>query len=427
MSDPTVKAAADELLSFIHNSPSIYHVVANLAKQLDEAGFEELLEDRRWKIEPGKNYYVRRNNSSLVAIRVPEADTADRFLISAAHSDSPCFKIKENAEMRSDNYVRLSTEKYGGAIFSTWFDRPLSAAGRVFVQTDDGIEERLVRLQDNLLIIPNVAIHQNRAVNDGVALKANVDTLPVLALGRDEISVNALAAEAAGTTPEKILGRDLFLFCCDRGCIAGAREDLLLSPRLDDLACATACLQGLISAKSVDQLSVCCIFDNEEVGSGTKQGAGSHMLRDILRRLVTALGKDEEDFQILLANSVIVSADNAHAIHPNHPEYFDSDNSPLVNKGIVIKFNASQKYATDGKACAFFRSVCQKAGVQTQVFANRSDLAGGGTLASILSTVLPIKAVDIGLPQLAMHSAFETAGANDYLDLIKAMSCYYET
>ena len=425
MSKAEVKNAANELLSFIYNSPSIYHVTANLAKQLEEAGFTELLENQRWKIEPGKSYFVRRNNSSLVAIRVPEGG-ADRFYISAAHSDSPSFKIKENAELRNDNYVRINTEKYGGAIFSTWFDRPLSAAGRVFVETENGIEERLVRLQDNLLVIPNVAIHQNRAVNDGVALKANVDTLPVLALGRDDVSINALAAEAAGTEPDKILGRDLFLFCSQRGCIAGAKEDLLLSPRLDDLACATACLQGLISARSVNQLSVCCIFDNEEVGSGTKQGAGSHMLRDILRRLVTALGKDEEDFQILLANSVIISADNAHAIHPNHPEYFDCDNSPLINKGITIKFNASQKYATDGKACAFFRSVCQKAGVSTQVFANRSDLVGGGTLASILSTVLPIGAVDIGLPQLAMHSAFETSGAQDYLDLIKAMTCYYE-
>ena len=417
--------AANELLSFIYDSPSIYHVVSNLAKKLDEAGFEELAENRRWKIQPGKSYYVRRNNSSLIAIRVPEGE-ADSFLVSAAHSDSPCFKIKENAELRNDSYVRVNTEKYGGAIFSTWFDRPLSAAGRVFVETENGIEERLVRLQDNLLIIPNVAIHQNRAVNDGVALKANVDTLPLLALGRDDVSINALAAEAAGVEPEKVLGKDLFLFCSERGCLAGARGDMMLSPRLDDLACATALLRGLMEAETVNQISVCCIFDNEEVGSGTKQGAGSTMIRDILRRLVTALGKDEEDFQILAANAVFVSADNAHAIHPNHPEYFDADNSPLINKGIVIKFNATQKYATDGKACAFFRSVCRKAGVGTQVFFNRSDLAGGGTLGSILSTVLPMNTVDIGLPQLAMHSAFETAGVSDYLSLIKAMTGFYE-
>ena len=417
--------AANELLSFIYNSPSIYHVVDNLAKKLNEAGFTELAENKRWKIEAGKSYYVRRNNSSIVAIRVPETEP-ERLLISAAHSDSPCFKIKENAELRNDSYVRLNTEKYGGAIFSTWFDRPLSAAGRVFVETENGIEERLVRLKDNLLVIPNVAIHQNRAVNDGVALKANVDTLPVLALGRDDISVNALAAKAAGVEPDKILGKDLFLFCSERGCIAGAKEDMMLSPRLDDLECATACLQGLMSAKAVNQLSVCCIFDNEEVGSGTKQGAASHMLRDILRRVLTALGKDEEDFQILLANAVFVSADNAHAIHPNHPEYFDGDNTPQMNKGITVKFNATQKYATDGRACAFFRSVCQKAGVSTQVFFNRSDLVGGGTLGSLLSTVLPMSTVDIGLPQLAMHSAFETAGVSDYLDLIKAMTCFYE-
>ncbi len=425
MPDNREKTAANELLSFIYDSPSIYHVVDNLAKELVSAGFEELAENKRWKIEAGKSYFVRRNGSSLIAVRIPETEP-ERFLISAAHSDSPCFKIKENAELRNDHYVRINTEKYGGAIFSTWFDRPLSAAGRVFVETENGIEEKLVRLQDNLLVIPNVAIHQNRAVNDGVALKANVDTLPVLALGRDEVSVNSLAAEAAGVEPEKLLGKDLFLFCSQRGCIAGAKEDLLLSPRLDDLECATACLRGLISAGSVDQFSVCCIFDNEEVGSGTKQGAGSTMLRDILRRMLTALGKDEEDFQILIANAVFVSADNAHAIHPNHPEYFDADNSPLINRGITIKFNATQKYATDGKACAYFRSVCQKAGVNTQVFFNRSDLVGGGTLGSILSTTMPMSTVDIGLPQLAMHSAFETAGVSDYTDLIEAMTCFYE-
>ena len=419
------KTAANELLSFIHNSPSIYHVVHNLAGQLQEAGFEELFENRRWKIEPGKNYFVRRNSSSLVAIRVPEGEP-DRFLISAAHSDSPTFKIKEHAELRNDNYVRINTEKYGGAIFSTWFDRPLSAAGRVFVETEDGIEERLVRLPDNLFVIPNVAIHQNRAVNDGVALKANVDTLPLFALGRDEISVHELAAKAAGVDPDKVLAKDLFLFCCEQGCTAGARGDLLLSPRLDDLECATALIRGLTDAKDVRQLCVCCVFDNEEVGSGTKQGAGSTMLRDILRRVLTAIGKDEETFQMMLANTVFVSADNAHAIHPNHPEYFDADNTPLINRGITVKFNASQKYATDGRACAFFRAVCKKAGVQTQSFANRSDLAGGGTLGSILTTVLPMNTVDIGLPQLAMHSAFETAGVSDYADLIRAMTCFNE-
>ena len=425
MSNQQEKAAANELLSFIHNSPSIYHVVDNLAKELAAAGFEELAENRRWKVEPGKGYFVRRNSSSLIAVRIPEGEP-ERLLLSAAHSDSPCFKIKENAELRSDRYVRLNTETYGGAIFSTWFDRPLSAAGRVFVETEDGIEERLVRLPDNLFVIPNVAIHQNRAVNDGVALKANVDTLPLFALGKNDVSVNALAAEAAGVEPEKILAKDLFLFCSDRGCLAGAGEELILSPRLDDLACATALIRGLIQAEPVNQLSVCCVFDNEEVGSRTKQGAGSTMIRDVLRRMLTALGKDEEDFQILLANAVFVSADNAHAIHPNHPEYFDCDNAPLMNKGIVVKFNATQKYATDGAACAFFRAVCKKAGVETQVFANRADLAGGGTLGSILSAILPVNTVDIGLPQLAMHSAFETAGVSDYLDLIKAMTCFYE-
>ena len=264
----------------------------------------------------------------------------------------------------------------------------------------------------------------NRTVNDGMKYMANVDTLPLLG-GKESGGILPIVAKAAGVAESDILGSDLFLYCRGEGTLLGENEEYILSPKLDDLECACGCLSGFLAAKESGNIAVCCIFDNEEVGSSTKQGAGSTFLRDTLRRIALCLGKDEQDFQMMLARSFLVSADNAHAQHPNHGEYADPDNCPYMNEGVVIKFNANQRYATDGRSCAVFRSVCERAGVPVQVMSNRSDLPGGSTLGSISDTLVPVSTVDIGLPQLAMHSSWETAGVQDYEFLVRVMTEYY--
>ena len=284
-----------------------------------------------------------------------------------------------------------------------------------------------MELDRDLLVIPSVAIHMNRNANDGVKLLANVDTVPLMGEATDAGKLKAMLAEAAGCAEEDLADDDLYVYCRGRGTVLGADNEYIVSPKLDDLECAWGCMQGFLVGSDAESgaVPVCCIFNNEEVGSETKQGAGSAFLRDTLRRVCLSCGKDEQDFMALLAGSFMVSADNAHAVHPNHPEYADAGNAPRMNGGLVIKYNANQRYATDGVSGAVFREVCAGAGVPTQVFANRSDLAGGSTLGSIADTLFPVATVDIGLAQLAMHSAVETAGAADLGYLVQAMTAYY--
>lgn len=411
-------------LSFIESSPSRYHAIAALRARLTDAGYTELCEAEKWTLTAGGKYFVVRNSSSLLAFRVPEGSPSS-YILAAAHSDSPTFKVKENAELAQGPYVRLNTEKYGGMLMSTWFDRPLSVAGRVIVKTEDGLAEKLVNVDRDLLIIPSVAIHMNRAANDGVKLAANVDTVPLFGNADAKDRFTALLAQAAGVCADSIVAKDVFLYCRDKGTLLGAAEEYVAAPKLDDLECAWALTEGFLAAKDSAAIPVVCVFDNEEVGSTTMQGAASTFLRDTLRRIALALGIDEEGQQQLLAKSFLVSADNAHALHPNHPEYADSANCPVMNGGIVIKYNANQRYATDAVSDALFKAVCEKAGVRVQAYANRSDLAGGSTLGSIASTLLPVNTVDIGLAQLAMHSAYETAGAHDLDDLIQATAVLF--
>lgn len=418
------KTLAKELLQFIEKSPSTYHVIENVRARLLVAGYTELEENARWSLAHGGKYFLTRGGTSCIAFRVPE-QTAHGFMLTASHSDSPSFKIKENPERTAaGHYLQLSTEKYGGMLMSTWFDRPLSVAGRVFVRANGEIDEKLVSVDRDLLVIPNVAIHMNRTANDGMKYLANIDTLPLLG-GKDSGGILPIVAKAADVAENDILGSDLFLYCRGEGTLLGENEEYILSPKLDDLECACGCLEGFLAAKESGNIAVCCIFDNEEVGSSTKQGAGSTFLRDTLRRIALCLGKDEQELQMMLARSFLVSADNAHAQHPNHGEYADPDNCPYMNEGVVIKFNANQRYATDGRSCAIFRAVCENAGVPTQVMSNRSDLPGGSTLGSISDTLVPVSTVDIGLPQLAMHSSWETAGVQDYEFLIRAMTEYF--
>ena len=419
----------EQLLDFIAESPSVYHVIDNFAGMLEAAGYTRLRERERWTLVPGGKYYVTRAGSSMIAFRVPKTESWTGFRLSAAHGDSPTFKLKAEPELAGNGYLRLNTEKYGGMLMATWFDRPLSVAGRVLVKEDGKLVSRLVDLDRDLLVIPSVAIHMNRNANDGTKLLANVDTVPLLGGAADAGRLKTMVAEAAGTAPERIAAEDLYLCCREKGTVLGAEGEYLLSPKLDDLECAWGCMRGFLDGERADSTAVpvCCIFNNEEVGSETKQGAGSSFLRDTLRRICLGCGKDEADFMALLAGSFLVSADNAHAVHPNHPEKTDAANCCWLNHGIVVKENAAQKYTTDAFSRAVFTELCRKAEVPVQLFANRSDSAGGSTLGNLSNTQVSLHAVDIGLPQLAMHSAYETAGSRDTQYAVEALRAYYGT
>lgn len=410
----------NDLLTFIDQSPSPFHAVDTLAKTLSAAGYTRLSESSPWQLASGGKYFVTRNGSSLLAFRIPRADFTG-FLFSASHSDAPTFRVKENAEMEGpDGYLRLNTEGYGGMLCAPWLDRPLTVAGRALVQKGDTIETRLVYVDRDLLMIPNVAIHMNREANNGYKYDLKCDMVPLLGLGKSKGAFKAAVAQAAACAPADILGWDLVLAPRQKGLIWGMENEFISSPRLDDLQCAYGCFQGFLTAADSDSVPVFALLDNEEVGSRTKQGADSTFLSDLVDRICAALGRDRAT---AVANSFLVSADNAHAVHPNHPEYADPTHRPAMNNGLVIKHGS--RYATDGAAQAVFAALCRKAGVPVQQFFNRSDLAGGGTLGNIANAHVSMNTVDIGLPQLAMHSCFETAGVKDTDYLIQAMAAYY--
>ena len=405
---------AREMLEFIDKSPTCFQAVKNIGDMLSAAGLAELREADEWKLERGKGYFVTRNESSVIAFRIPEQLSG--FHIAAAHSDSPSFKVKESPESTvEEHYVRLNTEKYGGMILSTWLDRALSVAGRIAVNGEKGIETRLVNVDKDLLVIPNVAIHMNRDMNNGVAYNPQVDMLPLFADCSDgeKRSLMSCVAEAAGVNEEDIMGHDLFLYTREKGRLLGESGEFVLAPRLDDLQCAFSVAKAFAESVPQQYVSVCAVFDNEEVGSGTKQGADSTFLEDVLWRICEALGLSRSGYLRMLAGSFLISADNAHAVHPNYPEKADPTNRPYLNGGIVIKYHGSQKYTTDAVSAAKLKSLCKRAEVPFQTYANRSDIAGGSTLGNISTAHVSVSSVDIGLPQLAMHSAVETAGMRD--------------
>ena len=337
--------------------------------------------------------------------------------------------IKENAQIEvKGKYTQLNTEGYGGMICSTWFDRPLSVAGRVIVKEKDHFITKLINMDRDLVLIPSVAIHMNRAVNDGYAFNKQVDMLPLFGgAGIKKGDFKKLAAKAADVPEESVYGSDLYLYNRQEPSVWGAQEEFISSPHLDDLQCAYATLKGFLEGQHEKNVNVYACFDNEEVGSGTKQGAGSTFLYDVLRRINRCLERPEEDYYRAVAGSFMLSADNAHAVHPNHPEKTDAENCVYMNEGIVIKSHAGQKYTSDAVSIALFRDLCEKAGVPVQYFANRSDEAGGSTLGNISAGKVSLNAVDIGLPQLAMHSAYETAGIRDTCYLTKAAKQFYST
>ena len=419
---------AEEMLSFIQKNPTAFHAVATLKAILQENGYAELLESGKWNLEQGKNYFVCRNDSSIIAFQLGTELEEYSFNIASSHTDSPVFKLKEKAELEvNGKYVKLNTEGYGGMICSTWLDRPLSIAGRVMVrQEDGGIATTLVDFDRDMVLIPNAAIHMNRQVNEGYNFNKQVDMLPLFA-GQEKGSLMALVAKELGVEESQILGSDLYLYNRDRPSVWGCNGEFMSSGRLDDQECAFASLQGFLGAVNPKSVNVLACFDNEEVGSGTKQGAASTFLYDVLRRINLSLGKGEEDYLRAIASSFMLSADNAHAVHPNHPEYTDANNCTYMNEGVVVKSHAGQKYTSDGMSIAVVKELAARAEVPLQYFANRSDKVGGSTLGNIAMAQVSMKAVDIGLPQLAMHSCYETAGVKDAWYMVKLMRELFTT
>ena len=406
-----------KLCDFLDNAKSVYHSTEQLKMRLEGEGYQYLSESTAWDLKPGGKYYMTRSGAALVAFRIPEGKPVG-FMISAGHSDRPTFKIKENPVL-SGKYIRLGVEPYGGMIMSTWLDRPLSVAGRVLVEQDGKIEMKLLDIDRDLLVIPNVAIHMNRKVNEGRSWNPAVDMIPLLGTAGDEDKLEKLLEETAGG---KIVGHDLYLYVRQKASVWGLDEEYLSAPAIDDLTSIWCSMEGFLSAEPSRSVPLFCTFDSEEVGSESMQGAGSNLLELVMLRICRAMHWEAD---MLLSQSFMLSADNAHAIHPNHPEYADPNNAPVVNGGVVIKFNANQKYTTDGVSAAVFRGICQKAGAACQTYCNRADIPGDSTLGHISMTHVSIHSVDIGLPQLAMHSCYETAGVRDVESMLKVMTCFY--
>lgn len=410
---------AKYLIDFIEKAPSSYHSVLTAASELEAAGFTELELAAPWNIEAGKSYYINAYGTSLFAFTLGN-EPKGRLYMAASHTDYPCFKIKPSPELSEKHYARLNTTSYGSVILNTWMDRPLSVAGKVMTKSDKVFKPQahIIDIKRPILTIPNLAIHMNREVNKGVELNRQTDMLPLAAmvteqLEKDDFFIKFLAEET-GVKAEDILDFDLTLYAVEKGCITGINEEFISSPRIDNQTSVVSCLKGIIGAGVPEAgINFIACFDNEEIGSATKQGADSVLLKLILDKLYDTLGVDKMTSRDLILLGFFLSLDVAHAIHPCHSEKADVTNIPLLNGGIAIKADASQKYATDTEAIAAVRQLCEKAGVPYQMFVNRSDVAGGTTLGSINSSQLPMYTIDMGVPMLAMHSARELMGSKD--------------
>ena len=416
-----VKSFAREVIEFIDESPSTYHVVKNCSDILDENGFERIMPREKWEIKKGGKYFFKKSSSTIIAFTVGENfDVKKGFKIFGAHTDSPCFRIKPNPEIVTENIVRLNTEVYGGPILSTWFDRPLSIAGRVIVKGEDPFFPKTVniKIDEPLLTIPNLAIHQNREVNNGVKIDKQNDILPVISLINKNFEkkgyLERVILEKTGIKKEDIIDFDLYLYATEKGCLLGANEEFMSSPKLDNLASVYTGIIGLVEAEeNQDRINIFVAFDNEEIGSATKQGADSNYLLNTLERISLALGFNRSDFLQMLESSYILSADAAHAAHPAHLGKTDPTNRGKINEGISIKISAKQKYTSDGYSIAVIRQLIEGTEIRMQPFVNESNELGGSTIGPISSTHLDIDGVDLGVPMFAMHSVRELCGMFD--------------
>ena len=417
----------DKICSFLNQSVSPYHAVKQVKEALKVAGFQSLEEETLWQLEPGKNYYVTRNESSLLAFSMPKEKPL-YYHLCASHSDFPTFRIKK-AKKKDAFYAKAEIEGYGGMIHTSWLDRPLGLAVRVIKKTKEGIFSVLIAPDKNVFVIPNLSIHFNREINQGYKHNVHVDLQPLYGGSEAEL-MTLLRKEAGCKGDEEIVDMDLILTVRQPAVTAGVKDEFLLTPRFDDLGCVYTTLQGFLRAQDKlpqEALSIFCLFDNEEVGSGSRQGALSNFLPDVLERICLFYGMTKEEQICAESRSFLLSADNAHAVHPNHPEKSDDEFPVVLNGGVVIKYNASQRYTTTGMTGGVFGSLCEKNDIKTQLFVNRADMPGGSTLGNLLSHSFSVPMVDIGLPQLAMHSAVETAGCEDVETMIKAIQAFYES
>ena len=423
-----LKIKAQELIDFIYESPTSYHAVENLKKRLEEADYKELNPSQEWNIEKGGKYYTVSGQSALIAFRAGTGSLKeDGFRIIGAHTDSPCFKIKPvNQIIAEKTYVKLNTEVYGGPILSSWFDRPLALAGKVVLKNGNIFkpEERIININRPLMVIPNLAIHFNREVNDGYKINPQVDTLPLLALIENQLEEKnyllELLSKELGKSEEDIIDFELFLYEYEKGKIIGLNEEFMSSPRLDDLWMVHAGLKGLLASSENKATQVLVCIDHEEIGSQTAQGADSMFVLNILKRINIALSGSEEDFYRALTFSLALSSDLAHGVHPNYLDKHDPTNRPVLGKGPVLKYSAKQKYITTAYSASVFAQCCEKAGVPLQKYANRSDVLGGSTIAKFIAANLCIDVVDIGTPIFGMHSVRELGAIkdNDYVERV---------
>ena len=429
-----MKKFAENMLDFIYESPTQFNAVAVSAEMLEKNGFEKLNPKENWKLEVGKKYYTTKNSSALVAFKV-NSDKVEKegFRIIGSHTDSPGFRIKPNAEIESCGaYLKLNTEGYGGMILSTWLDRPLAMAGRVFLRGENPFKpvEKIVNINKPVCIIPNLAIHMNRSINDGYKYNKQTDMLPLVGLineqlEKDNYMVKLLASEL-DVEVEEIIDFDIFLYEYEKGCFTGANGEFISTGRLDNLSMYYSSVEALLDSDSKSGISIAVGFDNEEVGSSTKQGADSNMLLNILERICISLGKDRQQFFEAIENSFIISSDLAHAVHPNVNGMADPTNRPVMGKGPVIKVHAGQAYTSDGYSISVYKEICRECGVEYQEFVNKSDQRGGSTIGPISSTHIDIPSVDIGAPILSMHSIRELGCSEDFYNTYKTFVKFYE-
>lgn len=427
------KQFAENLIDYIYDSPTAFNAVETSKDLLLKNGFNELKMNEKWKLKVGGKYFITKNSSSLTAFVINSDNMQDGFRIIGSHSDSPTFRIKPNAEMTVENsYLKLNTEGYGGAILSTWFDRPLAIAGRVVLKSENVLcpRQEIININRPVCIIPNIAIHMNRSINDGYKFNKQKDTLPLVGLiddtlEKDDFLLNEISREL-NVDKKEILDFDLYLYEYEKGNIIGPSEEFISSSRLDNLSMAHASLHGLIDSKGKNGINIASIFDNEEVGSSTKQGADSNMLLNLLERICISLGKDREEFFSAIYSSFMISADLAHALHPNLVEKHDPTNKPIMGGGPVIKISANQAYTSDAFSSGVYKNICQKCGVKYQQFVNKSDERGGSTIGPISSTHLDINSVDIGSPILSMHSVRELGSVEDHFNIYKTFVEFYQ-